>query len=135
MATPAKERMAKMRKKRKGKALSVWLYPDTARIFQKIKTLTGETNDTIAEMAFRAFYENVFLKRINELALAIREHQKAEKPKDELTELYRELVTVLCLDYGTADEIKKALNQLDIPNYSGNAGTWKVNQIRSLLKP
>ena len=132
MATPAKERMAKMRKKRDGKTLSVWLYPETARTFQKIKTLTGEPNDAIAEKAIQAFYESVFFKRVNELALSIRDHLNAEKPKDELTELYRELVTVLSLDYGTANEIKKAMNQLEIQNYSGSTGTWKIDQVRKI---
>ena len=133
MGKPAKERMATMRKKRDGRALTVWLYPETARTFQKIKTLTGEPNDAIAGKAIRAFYESVFFKRVNELALAIRDHLKADKPKDELRGLYRELVTVLSLDYGTADGIKKALNQLEIPNYSGAIGTWKIDQARTLI--
>jgi hypothetical protein len=31
MATPAKERMAKMRQKRQGRTLTLWLYPKTER--------------------------------------------------------------------------------------------------------
>ena len=133
MGIPAKERMAKMRKKRDGRALTVWLYPESSRAFGKIKTLTGEPNDAIAGKAFQAFYESIFFKRINELALAIQDHLKADKPKDELRGLYRELVAVLSLDYGTANEIKKALNQLEIQNYSGSIGTWKIDQVRTLI--
>lgn len=133
MATPAKERMAKMRQKRQGRALTVWLYPETERIFGKLKTLTGDTNDTIAEKAFRDFYEAAFFRRVNDLALSIRDHLKADAPKDELTALYRELVAVLSLDYASADEIKKALNQLEIPNTSGATGNWKIDQVRHLI--
>ena len=134
MGRPAKERMAKMRQKRDGRPLTVWLYPETSRAFGKIKTLTGEPNDAIAGKAVQAFYESILFKRINELALAIRDHLKADAPKDELTALYRELVAVLSLDYASADEIKKALNQLEIPNTSGATGNWKIDQVRH-LKP
>jgi hypothetical protein len=133
METPAKERMRKLRGKREGRALTVWLYPDADRRFRNIKAITGDGNDAIIAMALEGAYETVFFRRVHELAEQIRASQAVGAPKDQVTAFYRDLVAVLRLDFDTADGIKKTLNQLEVPNYSGKTGTWKVDQVRRLM--
>ncbi len=60
MGTPVKERMRKMRQKRKGQSLTVWLYPEAANAYKKIKRLAGQTNDEIVNFAVREIYHSVY---------------------------------------------------------------------------
>jgi hypothetical protein len=56
-----------MRQKRKGQSLTVWLYPEAAHVFKKIKKLTGQTNDEIVNLAVRAIYNSIYLAQTNKL--------------------------------------------------------------------
>ena len=100
MGTSPKERMRKLRQKREGRALSVWLYADTARMFKNIKTLTKKTNDSIINDAVQKAYESIFSKRCYEIINEIKAKQNEPAPvKNELTGLFRKLIEVLQLDY------------------------------------
>ena len=134
MGTPVKERIRKMRQRRKGQSLTVWLYPEAANAFNKIKKLTGQTNDEIVNLAVREIYNSIYLAQTNELVELVRIHLREEAPRSEIATLYRDLIRIFQLDYYSAADIKKALNSFEIPNYSGKTGTWKINQVRKLMK-
>ena len=135
MGTPVRERMQKLRKKREGRSLSVWLYADTARMFKNIKTLTKDTNDAIVNKAIQEIYDTVFNRHCYELINKIQgmQNKPGQASRSGLTALYRELAGILHLDYPKAESIKKAFNSLNVPNYSGKTGTWRINQVRKFL--
>lgn len=134
MGTPGKERIRKMRQKRKGQSLTVWLYPEAANVFKKIKKLTGQTNDEIVNLAVQEIYHSVYYDQVNKRVKLIRTKLSEEVPRSEMATLYRDLIRIFQLDYYSAADIKKALNSFEIPNYSGKTGTWKINQVRKLMK-
>jgi hypothetical protein len=139
MATQAKDRMRKMRAKRQGRTLSIWLNEDAARIFKKLKTLTNDTNDAIVNMAIQDVYNTVFSNRCYAIIDEIRAKQEAAgeapgwKVEIELTQLYKTIVEVMRLDYGTAEALKKALNAFSVPTPGGKTGAWKINQVRKFM--
>ena len=134
MGTPGKERIRKMRQKRKGQSLTVWLYPEAANVFKKIKKLTGQTNDEIINLAVLEIYNSIYLAQINKQVERIRTKLSEKVSRSEMVPLYRDLIRIFQLDYDSAADIKKALNSFEIPNYSGKTGTWKINQVRELMK-
>ena len=134
MGTPVKERIRKMRQRRKGQSLTVWLYPEAANAFNKIKKLTGQTNDEIINLAVREIYHSVYYDQVNKRIKLIRTKLSEEVPRSEMATIYRDLIRIFQLDYYSAADIKKALNSFEIPNYSGKTGTWKINQVRELMK-
>ena len=134
MGTPAKERIRKMRQKRKGQNLTVWLYPEAANVFKKVKKLTGQTNDEIVNLAVREIYNSIYLAQINKQIERIRTKLSEKISRNEMVPLYRDLIRIFQLDYDSAADIKKAFNILEVPNYSGKTGTWKINQVRELMK-
>jgi hypothetical protein len=134
MGTPVKERIRKMRQKREGQSLSVWLYPEASRVLKKIKKLTGQTNDEIVNLAVREIYSSVYFGQVNKRVELIRAKLSEEVPRSEMATIYRDLIRIFQLDYDSAADIKKALNSFEIPNYSGKTGNWKINQVRELMK-
>ena len=134
MGTPVKERIRKMRQKRKGQSLTVWLYPEAAHVFKKIKKLTGQTNDEIVNLAVQEIYHSVYYGLVNKSIERIRVKLSEEVPRIEMATLYRDLIRIFQLDYDSASGIKKALNSWEVPNYSGKTGNWKINQVRELMK-
>ena len=72
MGTPVKERIRKMRQRREGQSLTVWLYPEAAHVFKKIKKLTGQTNDEIVNLAVREIYNSIYLAQVNKQVERIR---------------------------------------------------------------
>ena len=134
MGTPVKERIRKMRQKRKGQSLTVWLYPEAAHIFKKIKKLTGQTNDEIVNLAVKEIYNSTYLAQINKQVERIRTKLSEKISRNEMVPLYRDLIRIFQLDYDSAAGIKKAFNIFEVPNYSGKTGTWKINQVRELMK-
>jgi len=134
MGTPGKERIRKMRQKRKGQSLTVWLYPEAANAFKKIKKLTDQTNDEIVNLAIREIYNSIYLAQINKQVERIRTKLSEKVPRSEMVPLYRDLIRIFKLDYDSASGIKKALNSWEVPNYSGKTGNWKINQARELMK-
>jgi hypothetical protein len=134
METPVKERIRKMRQKRKGQSLSVWLYPEAARVLKKIKKLTGQTNDEIVNLAVREVYSSVYFGQVNKRVELIRTKLSEKVSRNEMPPLYRDLIRIFQLDYDSAADIKKALNSFEVPNYSGKTGNWKINQVRELMK-
>ena len=134
MGTPVKERIRKMRQKREEQSLTVWLYPEAARAFKRIKKLTGQTNDEIVNQAVRKAYDSIHFDEINKRVELIRTKLSEEVPRSEMATIYRDLIRIFQLDYYSAANIKKALNSFEIPNYSGKTGTWKINQVRELMK-
>jgi len=134
MGTPVKERIRKMRQRRKGQSLTVWLYPEAANAFKKIKKLTGQTNDEIVNLAVREIYNSIYLAQVNKQVERIRTKLNEKVSRSEMATIYRDLIRIFQLDYYSAADIKKALNSFEIPNYSGKTGTWKINQVRELMK-
>jgi len=134
MGTPVKERIRKMRQRRKGQSLTVWLYPEAANAFNKIKKLTGQTNDEIINLAVREIYHSVYYDQVNKRIKLIRTKLSEEVPRSEMATIYRDLIRIFQLDYDSAAGIKKAFNIFEVPNYSGKTGTWKINQVRELMK-
>ena len=134
MGTPVKERIRKMRQKRKGQSLTVWLYPEAAHVFKKIKKLTGQTNDEIINSTVREIYNSIYYGQVNKSIERIRVKLSEEAARIEMATLYRDLIRIFKLDFDSAADIKKALNSWEAPNYSGKTGNWKVNQVRALTK-
>ena len=134
MGTPVKERIRKMRQKRKGQSLTVWLYPEAANVFKKIKKLTGQTNDEIVNLAVKEIYNSIYLVQVNKRVERIRTKLNEKVSRSEMVPLYRDLIRIFQLDYDSAAGIKKAFNIFEVPNYSGKMGTWKINQVRELMK-
>jgi hypothetical protein len=134
MGTPVKERIRKMRQRRKGQSLTVWLYPEAANVFKKIKKLTGQTNDEIVNLAVREIYNSIYLAQINTQVERIRTKLSEKVSRSEMATIYRDLIRIFQLDYDSAVDIKKALNSWEVPNYSGKTGNWKINQVRELIK-
>ena len=134
MGTPVKERIRKMRQRRKGQSLTVWLYPEAASVFKKIKKLTGQTNDEIVNLAVREIYNSIYLVQVNKQVERIRAKLNEKIYRSEMVPLYRDLIRIFQLDYDSAAGIKKAFNSWEVPNYSGKTGTWKINQVRELMK-
>jgi hypothetical protein len=134
MGTPVKERIRKMRQRRKGQSLTVWLYPEAANVFKKIKKLTGQTNDEIVNLAVQEIYHSVYYGQVNKSIERIRVKLSEEVPRIEMATLYRDLIRIFQLDLDSEADIKKALNSWEIPNYSGKTGNWKINQVRELMK-
>ena len=134
MGTPVKERIRKMRQRRKGQSFTVWLYPEAANVFKKIKKLTGQTNDEIVNLAVREIYHSVYYDQVNKSIESIRIKMSEEAPRNEMATLYRDLIRIFQLDYDSAADSKKAFNIFEVPNYSGKTGTWKINQVRELMK-
>jgi len=134
MGTPVKERIRKMRQKRKGQSLTVWLYPEAANVFKKIKKLTGQTNDEIVNLAVREIYNSIYLAQVNKQVERIRTKLNEKVSRSEMATIYRDLIRIFQLDYYSAADIKKALNSFEVPNYSGKTGNWKINQVRELMK-
>jgi hypothetical protein len=64
----------------------------TARKLDRIKEITGHTNDKIIEDAIEQFYERVFFDTVAELNLQIQEKQKQEAQNLDLLFLYRKLI-------------------------------------------
>ena len=134
MAIPARERMRRYRRKRKGRSLSVWLDPDAARKFQNIKALTKATNDAIIDTAISWAYDSIYLHHCHQVIEEITFELNRPVPDDSLlTGLYRKLVSILKLDYPSASDIKDALNKLEAPNRTGKTGVWKVSQVRKFM--
>ncbi len=102
MVTPVKERMRKMRQKRKGQSLTVWLYPEAANVFKKIKKLTGQTNDEIINLAVREIYNSVYYAQVKKSIERIRTKLSEEIPRIEMATLYRDLIRIFQLDYYSA---------------------------------
>ena len=94
MGTPVKERIRKMRQRRKGQSLTVWLYPEAANAFKKIKKLTGQTNDEIINLAVREIYNSIYLAQINKQVELIRTKLSEEVPRSEMVPLYRDLIRI-----------------------------------------
>jgi hypothetical protein len=134
MGTPVKERIRKMRQKRKGQSLTVWLYPEAAHVFKKIKKLTGQTNDEIVNLAVREIYNSIYYGQVNKRVERIRSKLNEKVSRSEMVLLYQDLIRIFQLDYDSAADIKKALNSFEVPNYSGKTGNWKINQVRELMK-
>ena len=134
MGTPVKERIRKMRQRRKGQSLTVWLYPEASNVFKKIKKLTGQTNDEIVNLAVQKIYHSVYYGQVNKSIELIRVKLNEEVPRIEMATLYRDLIRIFQLDLDSEADIQKALNSWEIPNYSGKTGTWKINQVRELMK-
>jgi len=134
MGTPVKERIRKMRQRREGQSLTVWLYPEAAHVFKKIKKLTGQTNDEIINLAVREIYHSVYYDQVNKRIKLIRTKLSEEVPRSEMATIYRDLIRFFQLDNYSATDIKKFLNSFEIPNYSGKTGSWKINQVRELMK-
>jgi hypothetical protein len=134
MVTPVKERMRKMRQKRKGQSLTVWLYPEAANLFKKIKKLAGQTNDEIVNLAVKEIYNSIYYGQVNKSIEHIRVKLSEKVPRIEMATLYRDLIRIFQLDFNSAADIKKALNSWEVPNYSGKTGNWKINQVRELMK-
>ena len=134
MGIPVKERIRKMRQKRKGQNLTVWLYPEAAHAFKKIKKLTDQTNDEIVNLAVREIYHSVYYDQVNKSIERIRVKLGEEVPRSEMVPLYRDLIRIFKLDYDSAADIKKAFNIFEVLNYYGKTGTWKINQVRELMK-
>ena len=134
MGTPVKERIRKMRQRRKGQSLTVWLYPEAANVFKKIKKLTGQTNDEIVNLAVKEIYNSIYLVQVNKRVERIRTKLNEKVSRSEMVPLYRDLIRIFQLDYDSAAGIKKAFNIFEVPNYSGKTGTWKINQVRELMK-
>jgi len=134
MGTPVKERIRKMRQKRKGQSLTVWLYPEAANVFKKIKKLTGQTNDEIVNLAVKEIYNSIYLVQVNKRVERIRTKLNEKVSRSEMVPLYRDLIRIFQLDFDSAAGIKKAFNSWEVPNYSGKTGTWKINQVRKLMK-
>ena len=134
MGTPVKERIRKMRQKRDGQSLTVWLYPEAAHIFKKIKKLTGQTHDEIVNLAVREIYNSLYLAQINKQMERIRTKLSEKVSRSKMIPMYRDLIRIFQLDYDSTSGIKNALNSWKVPNYSGKTGNWKINQARELMK-
>ena len=134
MGTPVKERIRKMRQRRKGQSLTVWLYPEATSVFRKIKKLTGQTHDEIVNLAVKEIYNSIYLAQINKQVERIRTKLSKKASRSEMVPLYRDLIRIFQLDYDSAAGIKKAFNIFEVPNYSEKTGTWKINQVRELMK-
>jgi hypothetical protein len=134
MGTPVKERIRKMRQGRKGQSLTVWLYPEAAHVFNKIKKLTGQTNDEIINLVVKEVYNSTYLVQVNKQVERIRTKLNEKVSRSEMATIYRDLIRIFKLEYDSAAGIKKAFNIFEVPNYSGKTGTWKINQIRELMK-
>ena len=134
MGTPVKERIRKMRQRRKGQSLTVWLYPEAANAFNKIKKLTGQTNDEIVNLAVREIYNSIYLAQVNKQVERIRTKLNEKVSRSEMVPLYRDLIRIFQLDYDSASGIKKAFNIFEVPNYCGKTGIWKINQVGELMK-
>ncbi len=137
MAKTSQQRVSQLRERRKksgGRSLSCWIELDTARKLDRIKIMTGNTNDTIIHDAIEQFYERVFFNTIAELNIKIQENQKAGAEKLELLLLYKELIKNLQFDYGPLEDLKKVLNHFGVPDLGGHTAKWKVDQIRNLMK-
>lgn len=133
VGTPAKERTRKMRAKRAGRSLSVWLYPPADTYLEKLRALTGEQNNAIVAMALESAYEKLFWEKVGELSLAVDELQDRSANRAELVPVYRELIAVLAVDYPEPGDLKTVLNQRGVPNMQGDTGKWRVEQVRRLM--
>jgi hypothetical protein len=85
-------------------------------------------------LAVREIYNSIYLARVNKQVERIRAKLNEKVSRSERVPLYRDLIRIFQLDYDSASDIKKAFNIFEVPNYSGKTGTWKINQVRKLMK-
>ena len=138
MTKSTKDRVQKWRdrqKNRGGRSLSCWLSLDAARNLDRIKELTGATNDQTIADALGELYQSVWYRKVSELKTAIQEQISQGARRQDVTRLYHEMIKILRYDYNSAQAVKAALNQLAVPNYSGKTGSWKIDQVRRLMNP
>ena len=138
MAKSTKDRVQKWRDRQKnqgGRSLSCWLSLDAARNLDRIKALTGETNDQTIADALEELYQSVWHRKVSELQTAIHEQISQGAERQDMTRLYRKIIKLLRYDYSSAKAVKTVLNQMAIPNYSGKTGNWRIDQVRHLMYP
>jgi signal recognition particle GTPase len=105
-------------------------------MFNNLKTMTGDTNDNIIKEAIQDLYDKIFHEKCNKLICEIRNKQRKKQSRSSKAGLricYMELIRLLNLEFSTAERIKNEMNRLNVPNYSGMTGTWKISQVRKLL--
>lgn len=135
MDATGNERIYRMRAKRSGRSLSVWLYAEEARMFKNIKSMTGDTNDNIIKDAIQDLYDKVLQEAVFSVGRKIRSELKKSVPsRVKLKIYYIDLVQILKLELTTPTLLKNELNRLKIPNYSGKVGKWRVSQVKTLLQ-
>jgi hypothetical protein len=138
MAKSTKDRVRKWRdrqKKRGGRSLTCWLDASAARNFKLIKAMTGATTDAIIADALDELYRHSWHTRLAVLLENLRKLQAQPTSKSDLTVVYQQLIAIIAYDTNSPAEIKKALNRLEVPNYNGQTGNWKIDQVRHLMNP
>jgi hypothetical protein len=136
MAKTSQERVKQLRERRKksgGRSLSCWIELDTARKLDRIKEMTGSTNDKIIHDAIEQNYEKVFFDTVAELNFKIQEKHKQATEGLELVFLYKALIKTLQYDYGSMEELKKVLNHFEVLNPAGSVNQskfWMLNRQR-----
>lgn len=138
MTKNSKDRVRKWRDRQRelgGRSFSCWLSPDAARNLDRIKALTGATNDQAIADAVEKLYQSVWYGKVNELKTDIQARIEQGATRRDMTRLYHEMIKFLRYDYGSADAVKAALNHLGVPDYNGKTGKWKIDQVRRLMNP
>jgi hypothetical protein len=138
MAKSTKDRVRKWRDRKKnrgGRSLSCWLDLDAARNLDRIKALTGATNDQTIADALGELYQSVWYRKVYDLKAAVEEQISQGAKRKDIARLYHELIELLRYDYSSAQAVKAALNKLTVPNYSGKTGSWKIDQVRRPMQP
>jgi hypothetical protein len=137
MAKSTKDRVQKWRDRKKnqgGRSLSCWLGLDAARNLDRIKALTGATNDQAIADALGELYQSVWHRKIYELKSTIEEQISQRAKRQDVERLYHAMINLLRYDYSSAQAVKAALNQLAVPNYNGKTGSWKIEQVRRFMQ-
>jgi hypothetical protein len=95
--------------------------------------MTGTTTDAIIADALDELYRHNWHTRLTALLGKLRKLQAQATLKSDLTVVYQQLIAIIAYDTNSPAEIKKALNRLEVPNYNGQTGTWKIDQVRRLM--
>jgi hypothetical protein len=138
MAKQIKDRVRKWRDRQKeigGRSFSCWLNPDAARNLDRIKALTGATNSQVITDALEKLYQSVWYGKVTELKLDIQKRIEQGAKRWDITRLYYEMIRLLRYDYSSTEAVKAALNHLNVPDYNGKTGKWKIDQVRRLMNP
>jgi hypothetical protein len=138
MTKNTKDRVRKWRDRQKklgGRSFSCWLSLDAARNLDRIKALTGATNGQAIADALEKQYQSVWYSKVTELKLNIQKQIEQGAKRRDMTRLYHEMIKLLRYDYSSTEAVKAALNHLNVPDYNGKTGHWKIDQVRRLMNP
>jgi hypothetical protein len=138
MTKNTKDRVQKWRDRQKklgGRNFSCWLSIDAARNLDRIKALTDATNSQAIADALEKQYQSVWYNKVTELKLNIQKQIEQGARRYDMSRLYYEMIKLLRYDYSSTEAVKSALNHLNVPDYNGKTGKWKIDQVRRLMNP